>query len=84
MVNSGDLYYADDPVVKGRERLFGDVSIRNSRGPRETASVTGNSAVVETMTAEPGEKRRIGRPATRTRVEDEKIPVTVTPSTSEV
>lgn len=59
MVQAGDLFYSDDPALAGREKLFGDVSIRTSTGPRERTSVTGSA--VETATADPGARRRMVR-----------------------
>ena len=60
-VGAGDLYWSNDPIVKGREHLFGDVTVLSSTGAthRETATVTGSA--VETATAEPGQRRRMGR-----------------------
>jgi hypothetical protein len=52
VVSPGDLYYADDPVVKGREHLFQTVEVRRS----VTAKT---SRATETATAAPGEKRRM-------------------------
>jgi hypothetical protein len=90
MVAPGDLFYSDDPIVKGRDSLFGEPLVRISDGsPRQHSSVTGSA--VETMTAEPGARRRLGRPAkpridepgiTKVRV-DETVPPVET-ATSEV
>lgn len=77
MVTAGELYYAKDPLVKGREHLFRDLTVQSSglggEKNREFASVTGSAT--ETATAEPG-KRRYTR---RARPED-----TVEPTESEV
>lgn len=92
-VNIGDLFYSDDLVVKGRESLFGDPLVRTSEGPRVSSSVTGS--VVETMTAEPGARRRLGRPVKQqtriadadtasVRVEEARINTPVETATSEV
>jgi hypothetical protein len=52
-VNTGDLWDADDPLVKGRELLFGEVEVRNS-------AMYGRSRVdvdTETADAAPGTRR---------------------------
>lgn len=54
-VARGDLFYSDDPVVKGRELLFGEVNVRSSRPYRATSAA-------ETATAGPGEKRTVTTP----------------------
>lgn len=71
MIQAGDLFYSDDPVVKDRERLFGDVSIRTSAGPRERSSVTGSA--VETASAEPGGRRRMTRPKGPDTIENDEV-----------
>ncbi|WP_412079041.1 hypothetical protein ACLF6K_37490 [Streptomyces xanthophaeus] len=56
MFNVGQLVDADDPVIKGREALFEDVeTYMSARG-----------AQVEQATAEPGDRRSVGRPAKKT------------------
>lgn len=57
-VGQGDLYWSDDPAVKGRESLFGEVEVRSS--VRSTSSVTGSAE--EVATAEPGGRRKVTRP----------------------
>lgn len=61
IVSSGDIYSADDPIVKGREALFTEVSVKTSR-PRSTtaASITGGAG--ETADAPPSARRRLTRP----------------------
>jgi hypothetical protein len=54
-VSKGDKFYADDPVVRGRAHLFGDVTVRRTRRPA-------SSGAVETATAAPGERRTVGGP----------------------
>ncbi|SDN17891.1 hypothetical protein [Streptomyces wuyuanensis] len=55
MVTVGQLVDASDPVIKGREALFEDVDTYVSeRAPK-----------VEQATADPGEKRSVGRPAAK-------------------
>lgn len=55
MVTAGQLVEASDPVIKGREHLFEDAETYVSeRAPK-----------VEQATAEPGEKRSVGRPAAK-------------------
>jgi hypothetical protein len=54
-VVAGDLFYADDRVVQGREALFGPLHVRTSAMPRSAGSRT--AAAVETADAAPGTKR---------------------------
>lgn len=56
MFKVGQLVDATDPVIKGREALFEDV---------ETYMSDRSATRVERATAEPGEKRSVGRPATK-------------------
>jgi len=49
-VHAGDLFWADDPVVKAAPSLFGPPTIRETPG-------RASSPVVEQATAAPGEKR---------------------------
>lgn len=58
VVHLGDLVDANDPVVKGRADLFEDVEQHMARG---NAPVS-REAVIERASAEPGEKRALGRP----------------------
>lgn len=54
-VGAGDLFYADDAVVKGREHLFGDVRVRR------TARRAGRSPGEETADRSPGTRRATAR-----------------------
>ncbi len=54
-VARGDRFYSDDQIVKGRERLFGELQVRTS-GPARP------SAAAETATAAPGERRVVSVP----------------------
>lgn len=60
VVNTGDLYFADDPMVKGREQLFADVNVKSSTtsAPRRTAV---SSNATEEATAAPGRRRSLSR-----------------------
>jgi hypothetical protein len=49
VVHAHDRFYSDDPVVRGREHLFGLVTVRRSVPDPVTAT--------ETATAAPGERR---------------------------
>lgn len=53
VVGRGDRYYADDPVVAGREKLFTELQVKSSQPAAPTA--------VETATAAPGERRSVSR-----------------------
>ena len=57
-VRPGDLYYSDDPVVQGREALFVEPEVRDSRvavrRPREAPAY----AAPETAVAPPTGERR--------------------------
>ncbi|MDQ0842404.1 hypothetical protein [Streptomyces sp. V1I6] len=55
LVNAGDLIDDSDPVVAGREDLFGSIEDHMARPGR----------TVEQATSEPGERRSVGRPAKR-------------------
>lgn len=61
-VGAGDLFYADDPVVKGRESMFGEIKVRTSEQPKSRGTRR-PAAAVETATAAPGEKRATRRAA---------------------
>lgn len=60
VVGSGDLYFADDPIVKGREHHFSDVNVRSSVAstPKRTAV---SSSATEEATATPGRRRSLTR-----------------------
>lgn len=63
-VSAGDRFWSDDPIVKGRDGLFRDLVIRESRpAPRPT------TAAVETATADPGAARKMSRPQARSKDE---------------
>lgn len=59
VVRTGQLYFADDPIVRGREAMFADVIVMDSglRKPPRTAV-----ASVEEATSPPGGRRRMSRP----------------------
>lgn len=57
VVQTGQLVDDSDPLYKGREELFEDVTATVSSEPKRVESK------VEQATAAPGEKRRVGRPA---------------------
>lgn len=60
MYTVGQLVDASDPVIKGREGLFEDVETHMAdKAARQAPRV-------EQATAEPGEKRSVGRPAKKT------------------
>jgi len=62
VVSNGDIYWADDDMVKGREGAFTDVDVKStSTGHRVTTmtSVTGSS--METASAGPGSRRRLSK-----------------------
>lgn len=59
MYTVGMLVDASDPVIKGREGLFEDVDTHMAdKAARQAPRV-------EQATAEPGEKRSVGRPAAK-------------------
>ncbi|MER7953844.1 hypothetical protein [Streptomyces sp. NPDC096030] len=64
VVTAGQLVDESDPVVKGREGCFEDVE----------TYVSERKARVERATAEPGEKRSVGRPAAKKAVAPTKKP----------
>ena len=70
MVARGDLFFDDDEVVRRNPQGFANVEVRRSVGSknraREAVSST-SSGALETASAEPGGKRRIGRPPLTTR-----------------
>lgn len=57
-VGTGDLFYADDAVVKGREHLFGEARVRRTRPRPEPAA---EPAGAETADAAPGTRRATTR-----------------------
>lgn len=58
-VVAGDRFYSDDPVVKGREGSFGEITVRSSTAPvSSTRSGPPQPAGdVETADATPGSRR---------------------------
>jgi hypothetical protein len=64
-VSGGDLFWSDDPFLKGRLHLFTELRVRESgsqpSAPPEPASAP---KVEETASAEPNQPRRVGRPRT--------------------
>lgn len=55
-VSRGDKFYDDDPVVRDRRHLFGEVTVRSTRARPASMSA------VETATAAPGERRTVSGP----------------------
>lgn len=55
-IMSGDLYYADDPIVKGREQHFGELAVKSS------TPAPAPSRAAETATAAPGARRTVTKP----------------------
>lgn len=72
MVARGDLFFDDDEVVKRNPQGFANVEVRSSNSTTRTREAVSSSNQVETATAEPGEKRRLGRPPrdSRTRTDE--------------
>lgn len=64
IIREGDRYWSDDPIVKGREHMFRELTVKSSR-PAAGTSV----GAVETATAAPGERRSVSRPPGRRRAE---------------
>jgi hypothetical protein len=57
-VRPGDLYWSDDPVVVGREELFAEPEVRDSRSAVRRSRQVPAYAAPETAVAPPsGEKR---------------------------
>jgi hypothetical protein len=54
-VVAGDRFYSDDPVVKGRAHLFGEVSVRTSVSPQVKGTAAAGAA--ETADAPPAQRR---------------------------
>ena len=63
-VSEGELWEADDRVVKGREHLFRQPTIRSTATLRTREQRRARSAV-ETTTAAPGESRTLSGPPER-------------------
>jgi hypothetical protein len=64
-VHPGDLFEQSDPILKGREHLFGAVRVRSS-GPRHAAAQSRHEPAAghtETASAAPGSRRAPARPA---------------------
>lgn len=57
VVNRGDRFFSDDQVVKGRERLFTELVVRESR-----PTTRPTTADMETASAGPGSRRTVSRP----------------------
>lgn len=55
VVVTGERFWSDDPIVEGREHLFGELSVRSSRPARPA------SRAVETASAAPGSRRTVTR-----------------------
>lgn len=70
MVNAGELLEESDPVIRGRDHLFEDVGTYVEQR-RADAQATQLPPTVERATAEPGEKRAVGRPKNRTKAGEE-------------
>lgn len=56
-VAAGDRFWASDPILKGREAMFRELTVRSSQPTPPPAA-----AAVETASADPGAARRITRP----------------------
>lgn len=65
-VSRGDRFHADDPITKGRDRLFGPLSVRSSRPARPTPA-----AAVETASAAPGSRRQRTTPTGKDSAKDD-------------
>lgn len=78
VVSAGDLYFADDDVVQGREALFADVKVKSSSNLRGHRTAVSSSAL-ETADAAPGKRRRMSKAP-----EDNKAPEVPEPVNSEV
>lgn len=57
-VKPGDLYYDDDPVVAGREGLFAEPEVRDSRAAVRRPREMPGYAAPETAVASPSGERR--------------------------
>lgn len=71
VVRTGDLYFADDVVVKGRENHFADVLVKSTGVRKPSRTPVGS---VEEATATPGGRRRMTRPKDEQRSEGENKP----------
>jgi len=58
VVNRGERFWSDDEVCKGRDHLFGEVSVRSSGGIRPAAA----AGAEETASAAPGARRHVTKP----------------------
>jgi hypothetical protein len=64
-VGVGDLFWSDDPFLKGREHLFSALRVRDSGfRPSSPPEPPPAPKVEETASAEPNQPRRVGRPRT--------------------
>lgn len=62
-VVAGDKFYSDDPVVKGREQMFGELTVRASSPPQSKGPAAARA--VETADAAPAQRRTVGRADTK-------------------
>lgn len=62
-VRVGDVFDASDPVVAGREHLFGEVRVRSSSAPAGVTAAATETAT-ETATAAPGTRRAVSKAST--------------------
>jgi hypothetical protein len=63
-VVTGDRFYSDDPVLVGREQLFGEITVRTSRPrPNPQPGPPPAAGDPETATAAPGARRTLSRKA---------------------
>lgn len=63
MVIGGDLYYDDDPIVKGRAGLFVDPRVKSSQPAAQVSA-----ASVETASAPPAARRVLSKPPAKSDV----------------
>lgn len=62
VVSSGDIYWADDDMVKGREGCFTDVDVKSTNtGARVSSKASATGSSVETASAGPGSRRRLSK-----------------------
>lgn len=59
-VVAGDRFYSDDPVVKGREQLFGELTVRTSGSVQHRPAAPAARAT-ETADAPPAARRVVSR-----------------------
>ena len=70
VMRSGDVVESDDPIVKGHESMFEPVEsfiVRRAAG-------TSTGTMLETATADPGEKRAVTKPPPRKRAAKKAAP----------